>query len=236
MDFIYNIFNYNNNSTIYSNLMKDIYELIDQYETYKFDEKGCDTLEILYDDKLMKLKMNELSEILVIGLKYNIPHNTSIDKQKYKKLLCKKIIEHFRKRYELLIDVHNSIEKCMKKLSKIKSGDYCKNIDINIDINNFDACIKNKGEWISKKDFTNEINRIKNNNDILTRNYYVNKLKNDINHHLKLLHKEVVEKIKEELKYPKDEYYFNNLEKETFLILKRMELSTDALFKIIINY
>lgn len=228
-----------NNITSYNSIVQDLEDVINKYQIYKFDSPNsdqCNTIEVLYKDKLMNINSDELSEVLTVGFKTVVPKNK--DANIYKKELCESILQQLKKRYMLLVHIYDSINKAISKLTKAINGEYCASNSNNThDIDDLIKCKKLFGTWVSTDDQKNRRKNMKKNlHDYKYQNWKdkVLLLNNEINKYLRILQNNIIKKIKCDIVNPNGDEWFNNIEKEANGIIAEMNVTTNKLFDIII--
>jgi len=234
MDFVYNLFLDKPKHSPYcggdkyNEMQMELKEILNTYKTYKYDDKTCNALEIMYNDKIVHLKPKELSEIITIGFKLNTTAKT-------KKDMCKIIINHLNVRYNLLVDVYNVVEECMVKLQKATNGNYCKNTTTFV--TDFDTCKNSGGTWVTEQEFKQHAQTFKrNSNEYLRWKDMIAKLDKQINACLCILRLKYVKAIKEEILNPKGDDHFAKLKQETETLLKHIQVMTTKQYNAIVNF
>jgi len=216
----------NNSTYLQDNIKREIKKLIYEYEFWT-KEDFCKDLKVLYHDKLIKFSRSDLVDTGVsLGI---VKHSNEQDKQK----LCVEISGHYLQRIELLIKILKAIERNYMKVAKAGGeGHVCRNVDGII--NDFYTCQKYNGLWLSEDEYKNLISNFKKNGSY--KKWY-NSIYNLREKYFKYLKKisEVVEKIKKDIDNSLDAKTFNEIEKYTAELIRRMDQMCDILYLMSIN-
>lgn len=219
------------NSTISSHniIMYDIKntikDLIYNYSVWS-DEKVCQNLEALYRNKIIKLTDDQLLKIsLSIGYKFDKP----VDKQK----LCETIINHYKKRIELLKYINVNIENCADMISRAKTGPVCKNVNHYID--DFFKCNSiPKALWIDKEEYKEMISKKRTNDRLESLTGWIDDLEERYYKSLKRI-LIIVKIIKNEIDNNVTPSEFNVIEQYTKKIINNMNNFCETYYLLAIN-
>lgn len=164
----------NGNITMHDKIEEELNKLKNEYEYWTFEEI-CPDIEILYEDKLMKLEKNKIDGIAgAIGIrkKDNIP----------KEELCKKIICHFKKQIKLIDYILKGINMCKDMTFKVNNGGVC--IGIDSYIKTIEECDKYEGTWFTEESYKQLINAIKKDPKYKKYTMIISKLKSEYTKYL----------------------------------------------------
>lgn len=208
------------------NIKDTIKDLIKNCELWTNDEI-CKNLEITFNNNLIKLNEPQLQEILIsIGYK--------VDKHISKNKLCEIVINHFKKRIELLKLINREIDKCANMLTKAKKGPVCINVDKFVD--DFFTCstIPN-ALWIDQNNYKISIKNLKKQGRIDTFAKWLKDLDKNYYKSLRRILK-IIDIIKKDIDRNISEYDFSILEKYTKKILCEMVTLCEIYYLLIINF
>ena len=128
-------------STIHKKITEELANMISEASFWSNDDI-CNKMSIVYYDKLIQFNRSDIvNESQQIGIKVDVSQDDT-------KKLCVEIISHYRKRLELLKDIHTAITESYRKLSTVTTGPICKNVDKYVD--NFLACQQANGLWVDQ--------------------------------------------------------------------------------------
>jgi len=194
------------------------------YNRYQWwlDENNCMKLELFYKDKLMNF-----SKDIIVGTTYTIgiPAEGSYSKKE----LCQRIINHYKKRVELMKVIFEGVNKTQQMIQKINDGEICIQVDRFVD--NWNQCKQYNGGWISKNKFQELLQKIKDTKKY--ERYYSVVERFEINYYkfLVKLH-EFLYRIKEDIDNSMSDEEFNALDKEIRLLVDRMVSKCESLYLI----
>jgi len=144
----------NTKSDLHLQLKQTIKEIIGEYQFWT-NESICEKLEVVYLDKLIKYDKGNLTHLsLAIGI--------SPPKHYDKNDICDNIINHYKKRIQVLESISKVIDKTQQQLLNSKKGPVCRGIDKYT--TSMDTCVEKDGMWIGEKEYM-EYLKIINNKD-----------------------------------------------------------------------
>jgi hypothetical protein len=122
-------------------LIQQIYaiasELSETYTNKYLDAKFCTTLSLIYNDRLMNYRKQELLGVsTTLGL--------AVDQPALKQKVCDSIIKHYTDRLNLIAVIQQSTSFCSDRIYALTSGPVCTG---NPEIFEEAACKKNGGRW-----------------------------------------------------------------------------------------
>jgi hypothetical protein len=211
--------------SLHNKIMAEIKELIYRYEFWTKDDI-CSKLSIVYFDKLIQFKQND---ILDASSYIGITKDTSVNKIE----LCAKIIAHYRKRIELLIDIKNSLEKTYTKIFNSIKGPVCQNV--NGFVNDFFTCQKINGIWLNEDQYKNLIKMIKRSDRRSELQTHVKNLNRSWKIYIKRLQK-TVDIIKKDIDNSMNDKTFEDVVKYTRNTIEKLEKVTDIYYLLIVNF
>lgn len=214
------------NDIIMYEIKNTIKDLIKNYEVWTND-KLCSNLEVMYNGKLVKLTIDQLRGITTtIGYKY--------DKPVARERLCEIIINHYKKRIELLQLINLNIEKCADMIRRAKKGQVCKNVDSYVD--DFFKCnaIPNS-LWIDKEEYNDMIKALKQQDRISLLVNWVEDLEEHYHKSLKRLLR-IIDMIKRDIDKTISEVEFNAIETHTKKVINNMTTLCEIYYLLAVNY
>jgi hypothetical protein len=124
-----------------TDLVQRIYAIASQLsETYTskyLDPRFCNTLALVYNDKLMNYRKQELMGISsTLGL--------VVDDPGHKQQICDSIIKHYTDRLNLIAVVQKSTSFCSNRIYGLTTGPVCTG---NPEIFDQAECVKSNGKW-----------------------------------------------------------------------------------------
>jgi len=213
---------------LYNNIKNTVKKLIYTYEQW-ISEDICDKLTVVYYDKLVRFSKDELNNAsLAIGIS---PY-ANIDKTE-KGEICIKIINHYKKRIDLLKKIISEVDKSYIKIEKAKKGNVCRKAKEYVD--DFIKCQKVGGIWIDEEQYKTIIKNIK---DCGKYDEWLNFIYGMENNWVKYNEKlmAIVDKIKKDIDNSIDDQMFEQLDDETNLIIKKMHYIVDIYYLLAINF
>ncbi len=122
-------------------LIQQIYaiasELSETYTNKYLDPKFCTTLSLIYNDRLMNYRKQELLGVsTTLGL--------AVDQPALKQQICDSIVKHYTDRLNLIAVIQQSTSFCSDRIYGLTSGPVCTG---NPEIFDEAACKKNGGRW-----------------------------------------------------------------------------------------
>lgn len=131
-----------------------IIKMIEEYSVWS-NPQICGKLEAIYNNKLLELDKSEILKI-TYALRKTSTDFSNIPKSE----LCKLIVDHYKKRIELLRYIDHHVKKCALMIKRSKEGPVCRNAHEYID--DFFACDKiPKAIWMDIKTYHNAIDKFK---------------------------------------------------------------------------
>jgi hypothetical protein len=215
-----------NNTDLLFNLIKDeTNKLINNYEFWT-DSRICDKLELVYYDKLIQYKKDDLlNASIYIGVK----QDTTIDKPK----LCQNIIVHYKDRITLLKTIWDAVNKGYKRIDMAKNGPVCQNVDKFVE--DFFTCQEYKGLWLNNIQYKNILQKIKKYNLNSDQINYITNLQKYLTNYMKQLYEAVI-LIKEDVSNTIDNVSFIMVRDRVTNIIKKMNYICDIYYLLTINY
>jgi hypothetical protein len=211
--------------SLHNKIMIELKELIYRYEFWTKDDI-CSKLSIVYFDKLIQFKQND---ILDASAYIGIAKDTSVNKIE----LCAKIIAHYRKRIELLIDIKNSLEKTYTKIFNSMKGPVCQNV--NGFVNDFFTCQKIDGIWLNEDQYQNLIKMIKRTDRYSELQTHIKNLNSSWKTYIKRLQK-TVDIIKKDIDNSMNDRTFEDVVKYTRDTIDKLEKVTDIYYLLVVNF
>lgn len=208
------------------NIKNTIKDLIKNYEIWT-NESICINMEVILNRNLVKLSEKQLSEITVsIGYKANSEYS--------KEELCKIIINHYKRRIELLKLINLEIDKCANMLNRAANGPVCKNVNKYVD--DFFTCgtIPN-ALWLDQEKYKISIQKLKREGRIDTFSKWINNLDKSYYKYLKKI-LVVIDIIKKDIDKNISQEDFGILEDFTKKILCKMTTICEIYYLLTINY
>lgn len=126
-----------------TNLIQEIHavgnELAETYKSKYLDPKFCTRIALIYNDKLMNFRKQDLNNIaMTLGLVADSPRQ--------KQQLCGAIIKHYTDRLNLVAAIQNSLNFCSNRIIAISTGPRCEG---NPEIFDQELCSKSGSRWIN---------------------------------------------------------------------------------------
>jgi hypothetical protein len=123
-------------------LIQEIHAIAqDLGETYKskyLDPKFCTTVALIYNDKLMNYRKQDLNNVgMTLGIVADIPGQKS--------QLCESIIKHYMDRLNLIDAIRQSLNYCSNRIFALTTGPRCEG---NPEIFDQAVCTKEGGRWV----------------------------------------------------------------------------------------
>jgi hypothetical protein len=214
------------NDIIVYDIRNTIKDLIKNYEIWT-NEKLCTNLETVYNGKLVKLSIDQLR-----GITTTIGYANQ--KQLSKAELCKVIINHYKKRIDLLNLINNNITKCADMISSVKKGPICKNVDAYID--DFFKCNSiPQALWIDKDEYAKIIKILKENDRLSSITTWVENLEE---HYIKSLKRllRIIDMIKRDIDTTISEIEFQAIEHHTKKVINNMTTLCEIYYLLAVNH
>lgn len=112
-------------------------ELSEKYNTKYLDPRFCNTLALIYNDRLMNYRKQELLGVsTTLGL--------LVDKPNLKQQVCDSIVKHYMDRLNLIAVIQESTSYCSDRVYALTSGPVCTG---NPEIFDQKECVKSGGKW-----------------------------------------------------------------------------------------
>lgn len=212
---------------LYNNLKKTIKDMI---YTQKFwaDEGLCDKMVIVYYDKLIQYNKSDLVNVsMAIGIKPD--QSDKINKNE----LCLKIVNHYKKRIDLMSHILNSITDIYNKIIHVQKGAVCQGVNDYVD--DFYRCRKMNGIWLDENQYNKMIEKLKIINlydgwyehiTIMNTKWFESMNKLD----------EYITIIKKDIDNAMDDELFNELSEKVNLTIKKMNRIVDIHYLLAVNY
>lgn len=111
-----------NNINKQTQLIQEIHavatELSNSYQSKYLDPKFCTTVALIYNDKLMNFRHNQLDGVAsTLGL--------VVDNPRHKQHLCSSIVKHYTDRLNLLAVIQSSLNFCSNRIFALTTGPRC---------------------------------------------------------------------------------------------------------------
>lgn len=218
----------NSPNKLYNDIKTAVKSLIYKYEQWTNDDI-CDKLTVIYYDKLIRFPKDTITEAsTAIGIS---AYDNITDKEKGE--MCVKIIDHYKKRVDLLKKIIGAIDICYTKIEKSKKGNVCRKAKEYID--DFMICQKIGGIWTDEVQYKNIVDNIKRCGRYDEWIDFIYNMEDQwAKYNQKLL--EIVNKIKKDIDNSMDAEIFDQLVDETNLIIKKMHYIVDIYYLLAINY
>lgn len=224
-----NFLNTNISSEQLHNEIKNVVKnLIYEYESWT-NEETCQKLELLYHDKLLKFNKSSLLDIsAIIGYKYN----KKVDKGE----LCKIIIQHYKRRIDLLKAINNALERGRKRIYQAQNGPICKRVDSYIEMEDFFTCEQIPNAlWIEQEQYKKILESYKRLNIYEGWKYWILELDKYYYKSLKKLLR-IVRIIKQDIDNSLSDIEFEIIEIATYKIIENMNNLCDIYYILSVNY
>jgi len=112
--------------------------LLETYTTKFLDKDFCDSLALTYTDQLVGYSQHELNGVAMrLGVKVNEPE--------MKETICAEIVEHYKRRNEIVAMLQASISYCSDRIFALTTGPRCEGAPEVFEQN---ECAKSGGRWI----------------------------------------------------------------------------------------
>jgi hypothetical protein len=112
-------------------------ELSESYNTKYLDPRFCTTVAMVYNDRLMNYRKQDLLGVsTTLGL--------LVDKPNLKQKICDSIIKHYTDRLNLIAIIQQSTSFCSDRVYALTSGPVCTG---NPEIFDQQECVKSGGKW-----------------------------------------------------------------------------------------
>lgn len=210
------------NDIIMYNIKNTVNELMNDYEIWANDQL-CNNFELIYNGKLITLSDVQLKGIIAM-IGYNNSENLSKDD------LCQIIINHYKRKIELLKSINETIDKCNNMIHRAKNGKYCLNVNTFID--DFYTCNQIDGAiWIDKDEYKIIIHKLKKQDRLKGMLIWIEGLDGKYNESVKKL-TGIIDMIKKDV----DESEFKIIEAHTYKTLEYMVLICEIYYLLAINY
>lgn len=123
-------------------LIQEIHSVaLDLSETYRrkyLDPKFCTTIALVYNDKLMNYRKQDLNNVaMTLGVVADIPGQ--------KQQLCEAIVKHYTDRLNLIAAIQQSLNYCSNRIFALTTGPRCEG---HPEIFDQAACTKENGRWV----------------------------------------------------------------------------------------
>ena len=212
---------------LYNKIQAELKTIADKFNFWT-DQQLCNNLEVIYRDKLLKYNSSELLNVSTqLGIKYDV--GSEINKQQ----ICNNLINHYKKRIDLLIEISDGLTKCYNKTISAQKGPVCQKLDGYVE--HFFKCNEYKGLWVSEEQYQTIINNIK-----ATGRYdnWMEHIENLDSIWLKYLKQLaiIVSDIKKDIHTTMSEDSFNYLTLTTRDIIRNMDKTTDIFYLLVINF
>lgn len=216
--------------SLHNKIIEEVKELIYKYDFWT-KEDICDKLALVYYDKLIQFKS---SDILDASASVGIVYDKKVDdKEIDKHELCAKIIDHYRKRIELLNDIKTAVEEGYLKLLRAQKGPICKNADKYV--GDFLECQKIKGVWLNEDQYGKIVENLKKNGNYDEWKTHIVNLDSSWKKNLQKL-SDVIEIIKRDIDNSIDESKFAELKKHTNETIEKIEKMSNIYYLLATNF
>lgn len=213
-------------SLLEERIRKEAKKLIYNYNFWT-DKQVCNNLEVLYYDKLIKFEKSDLIGVsMSIGIKN--PKGDDINKT----VLCEQIIDHYKRRINVLNEILKAVERNQMKILRANSGPVCRRVDEYVE--DFYTCEKYHGMWLDEDQYTRLLDRMKQNGTYPKWEHNVYKLKEKYFAYLKKL-LNVIEKIKLDVDNTMNEDTITQIESYVKETIIKMDGLCDALHLMVVN-
>lgn len=217
-----------NTQSNHGSLSKQIDELIKNY-TFWTNKDMCNNIELFYRNKIMSFDDIDLINTS-ISLGYKLDTSKNIDRNN----VCNIIINHYKKRIELLQKIDKILKECSIKLYRAKHGNVCLNYDGYID--DFYKCSQiPKSLWIDSNLYQKIITKIKQTNKYDGWAKWINKLESLYFNYIQEI-KKVTDYLQNELNNNVAPSKFEIIKNKTELLLSRTATLSDIYYLLAINY
>ena len=130
------------NVNLQNELIQEIHavaqDLSESYRSKYLDPKFCTTVALVYNDKLMNYRKQDLNNIaMTLGVVADVPGQ--------KQQLCEAIVKHYTDRLNLIAAIQHSLNYCSNRIFALTSGPRCEG---HPEIFDQALCTKNNGRWI----------------------------------------------------------------------------------------
>ena len=210
---------------LYIAIQNTVKDLIIEYEIWSND-KLCDKMDLIFYDKIIKFKKDNLLDVsAAIGYNYNKDYD--------KKELCKLIINHFKKRIELLNFISKSISNVSDRILKAQKGNICQRV--NKEVNDFITCTSIPNAlWINKEDYQQIIESFKKDKRYEVWKHWIdNMYKLYYNSLEELLN--IIRKIKQDIDNSLSDIEFDELSNNTKKIIEKLDTYSEIYYLLAIN-
>lgn len=212
-------------NNLYAKIQNEIRHMIYNYQIWT-DDKICDKLETIYHDKLITFNKSDiLNATMSIGLK----HETDVPKDE----LCHRIIIHYKKRLDILIKIKNALEKSYDQILSVTSGNVCRNVDEYV--GDFFTCAQKNGLWLNEEQYQAKLKQIKQTAEHNLWIKYVTGLDKNWKKYINKLNK-IITVIKNDVDNNMSDASFDELNKHTDEVIRKMKYVCDIYCLIIINF
>ena len=111
----------------------------EKYTTQFLDPNFCNRLALIYNDKLLSYRKQELD-----GVSYTLGIVTDVPSTKQK--VCEAIVKHYADRINLIAGIQYSISYVSDRIFALTTGPRCES---NPEIFDQEKCVSSGGKWIN---------------------------------------------------------------------------------------
>ena len=127
---------------LYNNIQKEVLLLINNYEIWT-DMNTCGKIRRIYNDQLLQFNLDNLNSVY-LAIENQEP--TDMPKEE----LCRKIIDHYLIRIEVLKVIYDEVNKWHKRLRTVNAKTLCKGT--RIPRYNYTDCVRAFGTWMGENE------------------------------------------------------------------------------------
>jgi hypothetical protein len=215
---------------LYTNITDTIKRLIIDYELWT-DEKSCAKYEVIYFNKLLKFRKNDLLDVAsAIGYKYQQSPTNPLKKE----AICKDIICHFKRRIVLLSEILNVLDKVRTRVKSAVNGPVCRGVNKYID--NFITCNSVPNSlWLVEEEYQNMIKNLKKTDKYNEWKKWVDKLDDKYFEYLQKIFR-LIKTIKNDIDSTLNDIEFTKLELYGRELTKKIDIISEVYYLLIINF
>lgn len=214
---------------LYQEIRKTIKDLVEEYKFWA-DDGICRELEVIYYNKLLKFDIDKLADAsTAIGFS----HHKEIAEQDKEKI-CQRIIDHYKKRIELLKFIDKAVKRGRNRIDHALNGPVCRNVDTFVE--DFFTCKKiPNAVWIEKTQYDQIVDKFFKANRNQEWEKYIDKL--DF-YYYQCLQKLLItiDQIKKSIHHSVSEARFAQIENRAKRLVKHMDNICDIFYLLAINY
>lgn len=124
-------------NTLLEHINSTAIELSEYYTTNFLNPDFCNSIALIYNDKLLNFRKQELDDV---AYSLGVLSDTPLVKQK----VCEKIIKHYTDRLNLIAKIQKSVSFCANRIMALVSGPICSG---NPHIFDMEECQNKGGQW-----------------------------------------------------------------------------------------